>query len=163
MRAVRVLVVNTGLSLLFLLIAALVLASDRLWPFHLPGQLVLLSWPLFVGGMLLIISAVATFMRFAHASGAPGDAPARLVTAGPFRLVRNPIYIGAALLLFAVAFYRQSPSFLLMAVGFVISIDAYVRRVEELRLEARFGKAYAEYKREVPRWIPRWPTRRRAG
>jgi len=40
---------------------------------------------------------------------------------------------------------------------FGAGIDAYVRRVEEPRLEQRFGEEYAVCKRDVPRWIPRWP------
>jgi protein-S-isoprenylcysteine O-methyltransferase Ste14 len=73
--------------------------------------------------------------------------------------LRNPIYEGTAILLFAIALYRQSPSFLLVAVVFVPAIDAYVRRVEESHLKTRFGQEYVEYLRTVPRWIPRWPGR----
>ncbi len=153
----RVLFVNVGLSAVVIAASVLVLAADRLWPFELPGQLVPLAWPLYIAGMVLILLALATFVRVAHASGAVGDAPDRLVTAGPFRYLRNPIYVGAALLLFAVAFDRQSPSFLLAALAFVAGINVYVRRVEEPRLEARFGEEYAAYKRAVPRWMPGWP------
>jgi protein-S-isoprenylcysteine O-methyltransferase Ste14 len=157
MKTLRSLVANLGLSVLVITGAALILACDRLWPFRLPEQLVPLALPLFAAGTLLIALAVATFASVAHASGAVGDAPQRLVTAGPFRYLRNPIYAGAVLLLFAIAFYRQSPSFLLAAAAFVPVIDAYVRRMEEPRLEARFGEDYAAYTRAVPRWIPRWP------
>jgi protein-S-isoprenylcysteine O-methyltransferase Ste14 len=136
--------------------AALVLACDRLWPFRLPGQLVPLAWPLFAAGTLVIALAVASFVAVAHASGGVGGAPQRHVTAGPFRYLRNPIYAGAVLLLFAIAFFRQSPSFLLAAAAFVPAIDAYVRRMEEPRLRVRFGEDYAVYTRAVPRWIPRW-------
>jgi protein-S-isoprenylcysteine O-methyltransferase Ste14 len=161
MRAIRVIVANVILSALVIAAAALVLAADRLWPFQLPRQLVPLGWPLLIAGTLFITLSVATFVAVAHASGAVGDAPKRLVTAGPFHYMRNPIYVGAALLLFAIALYRQSPSFLLVGVVFVAGIDAYVRRVEEPRLKVRFGREYVEYKRVAPRWIPRWPRRKR--
>ena len=44
-----------------------------------------------------------------------------------------------------------------VAVVFVLAIDAYVQRIEEPRLDARFGEEYVKYRRAVPRWIPRWP------
>lgn len=158
MKAIRVLITNMGLSALVIAAAALVLAVDCLWPFQLPHQLVLLTWPLFVAGTLLITLSLITLLTVAHASGAVGDAPDRLVTAGLFRYMRNPIYVGVGLLLFGVASYCQSPTFLLVALAFLPAIDMYVRRVEEPRLEARFGEEYIEYKRVVPRWIPRWPS-----
>ncbi len=43
--------------------------------------------------------------------------------AGPFLYLRNPIYLGVGLLLFSVAFYRQSPTFLLAALLFMPAID----------------------------------------
>lgn len=155
MKVLRVLVINLTLSVLVIAAAALVLAADAWWPFRLPDQFVLLAWPFLVIGTLLITFALVTFLRFAHALGAVGDAPGRLVTAGPFGYLRNPIYVGVGLLLYSVAFYRQSPTFLLAAIIFLPAIDTFVRRVEEPRLEARFGKQYVEYKRAVPRWIPR--------
>jgi protein-S-isoprenylcysteine O-methyltransferase Ste14 len=159
MKAIRPLVANIGLSILVIIGAELVLASDALWRFRLPGQLVLLAWPLLAAGMVLIALALATFVAAARASGAPRDVPHRLVTAGPYRYVRNPIYEGGALVLLAIACYRQSPSFLLVALLFPPAMDTYVRRVEEPRLESRFGEEYARYRRAVPRWIPRWPGR----
>jgi protein-S-isoprenylcysteine O-methyltransferase Ste14 len=158
-KTIRVLAANIGLSAMMIVAAVLVLSSDRLWPFRLPEFLVPAFWPLLAIGTLMITSAVATFARVAHATGAAGDAPTRLVTSGPFRYSRNPIYVGVGLLLLAVAFFRSSPSFLLLALLFVAGIDAYVRRVEEPRLEQRFGEEYALYKKAVPRWMPRWPGR----
>jgi protein-S-isoprenylcysteine O-methyltransferase Ste14 len=153
--AIRVLAANVALSALMIGAAVLILASDRVWPFRLPAQLVPAFWPLLVVGSLLIVAAVGTFERAARASGAIGDAPGELVTRGPYRLMRNPIYVGVAFLLFGVAFFRQSPSFLVSALVFGALIDVYVRRVEEPRLEARFGDSYAAYKRVVPRWLPK--------
>lgn len=161
MRTVRIIIVNAILSALVILAAALVLAADRLWSFRLPAQFVPLSWVLLIAGTLLITLSVATFIAVANASGAVGDTPKRLVSAGTFRTLRNPIYAGAALLLLGIALYRQSPSFTLVAVVFGVAIDAYVRRVEEPRLELRYGQEYTEYMRLVPRWIPRLTRRKR--
>jgi protein-S-isoprenylcysteine O-methyltransferase Ste14 len=151
----RILLVNTALSAAVIMASILILAFDRLWSFRLPVQFIPFAWPLWIAGSFFILAALATFWGITHASGAPGDPPARLVTAGIFRYTRNPIYLGATFLLFGVACYRQSPSFLLATLGFTLGIDVYVRQVEELRLARRFGEEYVEYKQMVPRWLPR--------
>ena len=155
MTAVRILLVNLLLSSAVVSAAALILETDALWPFELPPALTPLFWPLLILGTAPIAWAVAAFVRKGGASGAVGHRPGRLVTGGPFRYLRNPIYAGVCFLLLAVALVRRSPSFLLAAILFAPIIDVYVRRVEEPRLTARFGEAYSRYAEAVPRWIPR--------
>jgi protein-S-isoprenylcysteine O-methyltransferase Ste14 len=147
--------VNLLLSGLVVAAATLVLAADALWPVRLPEGLAPVAWPLFATGTLLITWAVITFRREAGGTGAVGDPPRRLVTSGPFRFMRNPIYVGAGGLLAAVALLRRSPSFLLAALAYLPLIHLYVLRVEEPRLAARFGEAYRRYFHAVPRWVPR--------
>jgi len=152
--AARILLVNLLLSSVVVGAAALILQADALWPFVLPLALAPLFWPLLILGTAPIAWAVAVFVREGGASGAVGHRP-RLVTGGPFRYLRNPIYAGVCFLLLAVALVRRSPSFLLAAILFAPIIDVYVRQVEEPRLTARFGEAYRRYAEAVPRWIPR--------
>ena len=156
MTAARILLVNLILSSLAVAAAALILEADALWPYLLPLALTPLFWPLLILGTAPIAWAVAAFVREGGASGAVGHRPGRLVTSGPFRTLRNPIYAGVGFLLLAVAVVRRSPSFLLAAILFAPIIDFYVRQVEEPRLTARFGEAYRRYAEAVPRWIPRW-------
>ena len=155
MAAARILLVNLLLSSVVVGAAALILQADALWPFVLPLALAPLFWPLLILGTAPIAWAVAVFVREGGASGAVGHRPGRLVTGGPFRYLRNPIYAGVCFLLLAVALVRRSPSFLLAAILFAPIIDVYVRQVEEPRLTARFGEAYRRYAEAVPRWIPR--------
>ncbi|MEA3440007.1 MAG: methyltransferase [Chloroflexota bacterium] len=108
MHIVRVVVTNLVLSTLVILAAALALRLDRFWSFSLPEGLVLIAWPLLVGGSLLIIASAYALITRGGAIGAPGDPTSQLVTTGPYRWMRNPIYAGAALLLFAVAFIARS-------------------------------------------------------
>jgi protein-S-isoprenylcysteine O-methyltransferase Ste14 len=155
MRGFRVILVNAALSAAVIAFAWLGLRADELWSFSLPGGLAYLGWPLLVAGALLILAAEATFLKVSRATGATGDPPPRLVTTGPFRHVRNPIYLGAITLLFAVAFCRSSPTILLAALAAVPGMAAYVRWFEEPRLERRFGDEYRRYREAVPRWLPR--------
>jgi len=85
------------------------------------------------------------------------DPPREFVASGPYRWTRNPI---AALLIVTVlgeAIYFGSPGILtLVALGIPLA-QYQVTRIEEPRLRRRFGDAYADYCRRVPRWFPRPP------
>jgi protein-S-isoprenylcysteine O-methyltransferase Ste14 len=156
MHGLRVVLINGVLSVAVIVLAWLGLRADVLWPFALPDETVYAGWPLMAVGALLILAAEAAFLKVSRATGATGDPPSRLVTTGPFRCVRNPIYLGAMTLLFAVAFCRRSPTLLLAAFAAVPGMVAYVRWFEEPRLERRFGEEYRRYREAVPRWIPRF-------
>jgi protein-S-isoprenylcysteine O-methyltransferase Ste14 len=105
-------------------------------------------------GAALILWAAYTLLRHSGSTGAPGDPTRRLVTAGPYRWTRNPIYLGDGLLILGMAFFGRSPSLLLLDLVYLAGIDGYVRRVEEPAVERRFGRAYLAYRKDVPRWIP---------
>jgi protein-S-isoprenylcysteine O-methyltransferase Ste14 len=76
-----------------------------------------------------------------------------LVSGGVYRITRNPMYVGMALLLSAWAVALASP----WAVGgplvFVLYLTRFQIRPEERVLLARFGPAYADYCRRVRRWL----------
>lgn len=76
-----------------------------------------------------------------------------LVTSGLYRVSRNPMYLGMACLLVAWCLYLGSlPGFLVMA-GFVVLIENYQIKPEEVALERVFGEAYKAYKTRVRRWV----------
>lgn len=81
-----------------------------------------------------------------------------VVRAGPYRLVRHPIYTGLIFALLSLAVQIGRPAAvigaLLMAVGF--SMKA---RLEERFLSAELGEAYADFRKATPMLIPFWPTR----
>ncbi|MDO5663210.1 MAG: isoprenylcysteine carboxylmethyltransferase family protein [Brachybacterium sp.] len=76
-----------------------------------------------------------------------------LVTAGPNSLTRNPMYVGMAGLLLAHAIARRSWHALIPATAFVLAIDRGQVPAEEAVLRERFGAAFDDYARRVPRWI----------
>ncbi len=94
--------------------------------------------------------------------GTPGlwDPPRQFVAAGPYRWVRNPIYIAALLIVSGEAWLFLSAALLIytavLAAGFHLLVIGY----EEPRLRARFGDQYEAYRRTVFRWVPRLPHAR---
>ncbi len=91
--------------------------------------------------------------------GTPGlwDAPRQVVAAGPYRWVRNPIYIAAVLIISGEAWLFLSVDLLLYAGALAASFHLIVIGYEEPRLRARFGETYDAYGRRGARWIPRPP------
>jgi protein-S-isoprenylcysteine O-methyltransferase Ste14 len=91
--------------------------------------------------------------------GTPGlwDAPRRLVAVGPYRWVRNPIYLAALLIVGGQAGLFSSAALLAYTAALAASFQLVVAAYEEPRLRARFGESYEAYRHAVRRWIPRPP------
>ena len=105
-----------------------------------------------LGGVSLFVWAEVT-MSAAGVSGVPRDQNARLVTAGPFRLSRNPIYVSYALFTAGIGLLFGSVWTLLFLVMAVAVIDHIVIRDEESRLTREFGAEYSTYQDSVGRWL----------
>lgn len=76
-----------------------------------------------------------------------------LVTEGPFRITRNPMYVGLTGLLTAHSLWRGSLAGLLPATAFAVTIDRLQVPSEELALAGLFGDDYRAYRAAVPRWL----------
>ncbi|MDO9034931.1 MAG: isoprenylcysteine carboxylmethyltransferase family protein [Methanoregula sp.] len=83
----------------------------------------------------------------------PSEEPTLLVTSGPFRLSRNPIYLGMASILLGVAVLFGTLVTLAFPVIFVTLIEFFIIPGEERKLEKIFGEPYREYKKSVRRWM----------
>jgi protein-S-isoprenylcysteine O-methyltransferase Ste14 len=83
-----------------------------------------------------------------------------LVTTALHRYVRNPMYIGVALVILGEAALFRSPHLVIYAALMLLIAHIFVVLYEEPTLHRQFGESYDEYRRTVPRWIPR--LRRRA-
>jgi protein-S-isoprenylcysteine O-methyltransferase Ste14 len=107
---------------------------------------------LIVAGVGLMGALVAAFGR-ARTPLDPYTPSAALVTDGPNRLSRNPLYLGATLAFAGIAIVSNSPLALLPLPAAVVVIDRGVIVREERYLERKFGARYTDYKRRVRRWI----------
>ena len=87
--------------------------------------------------------------------GGPGISvpPERIVSQGPYRWVRNPMYLGHLIFLAGLAIVLRSWAAAALFAFHVIWFDRRVR-ADERHLLALFGEPYAEYCRRVKRWIP---------
>ncbi|NYJ00187.1 protein-S-isoprenylcysteine O-methyltransferase Ste14 [Nocardioides thalensis] len=81
------------------------------------------------------------------------DRATALVDGGPFRLTRNPMYVGMAGLLAAHAIHRGGWLTPLPVAAFVAVIDRTQIPAEEAAMRANFGAAYDDYRAAVPRWL----------
>ena len=87
--------------------------------------------------------------------GGPGVSvpPERIVAEGPYRWVRNPMYLGHLVFLAGLALLLSSWIAAAVLAFHVVWFDRRVRD-DEARLEALFGEPYREYRRRVKRWFP---------
>ena len=108
-------------------------------------------------GATIAIWCVLTFALIGRGTPAPFDPPRRLVVRGPYRYVRNPMYIGAAIALSGAAVFYRSLPMLGYLIAFLLLAHAFVRMYEEPTLRGLFGLEYERYCDAVRRWLPRWP------
>jgi protein-S-isoprenylcysteine O-methyltransferase Ste14 len=115
-----------------------------------------------VGGGALAVSCILAFLILGRGTPAPFDAPRKLVVRGPYRLVRNPMYLGSFTALLGAASYFQSWQLAAYALLYFVALHTFVITYEEPTLRRTFGADYDAYLQRVGRWSPR-PIRPRDG
>jgi protein-S-isoprenylcysteine O-methyltransferase Ste14 len=124
----------------------------------LPGPTVLpspwrwLGWVPFVGGLVLGGAAVRLFRKH-QTTIKPGEASTHLLTVGPYRFTRNPIYLGMIFLLVGVAAMLGSLTPWLLVPVFIWLINRNIIPVEEAIMAEGFGTQYQQYRTRVRRWL----------
>ena len=111
-----------------------------------------------VGAAVIVVSfafALPALLSFRRAgTNVPTTRPTTaLVTTGPYRFSRNPIYVGMILLLLGIGITIDSPWLIGAIVPFALVLRYGVIAREERYLEAKFGQAYREFRARVRRWI----------
>jgi protein-S-isoprenylcysteine O-methyltransferase Ste14 len=109
---------------------------------------------LIIAGILVLLDS---FARFAIAMGTPAPvAPTEhLVVVGPYRFVRNPMYLAVVAIILGQALLFGSWAVVVYAVIVMIAVAAFVYSYEQPTLERTFGDEYREYKKHVRAWVPR--------
>jgi len=105
-----------------------------------------------LAGILLSLAGDRLF-RQVGTTIRPFEESAALVTKSVFRISRNPMYLGFALLLTGAAVLLGSLTPFVMIPVFVLTIDRLFIRAEEKMLMEKFGQDYLEYQLQVRRWI----------
>lgn len=118
------------------------------------------QWPIIgavllgLGTMLGLGSAVVKAVH-GHGTGWTTFCPRRLVVAGPYRFVRNPLVLASFIQGIGIGLYFGSPGLLVYVVAALVLWNFTMRRWEEAEQEQRFGEAYCLYRRRVGCWQPR--------
>ena len=106
-------------------------------------------------GIAVDVWIIATFRR-ASGTPMPFKPPSRLVITGIYAYVRNPMVLAGILIGEGLGFLFGSLSLVVIVIPLLTLLGFfYLKLVEELELELRFGKEYSEYKKRVPMFIPR--------
>lgn len=155
--ALRGILYAAGFVLLWGWIAASVQRYDPRLPFTIAPWLRPIGLALIVAGALIDAWCVATFVTRGRGTPAPFDPPREFVATGPYRYVRNPMYIGAALVILGAGLALRSPAIVLLSGFFLLFFHVFVVLYEERALAPRFGESYRRYKRMVRRWLPGRP------
>jgi protein-S-isoprenylcysteine O-methyltransferase Ste14 len=153
--AVRSVIYAIGFIVLWGWLAVSVRRYDSMFHFTMPAWLLPVGLVLAAVGISLAAMCVATFATRGRGTPAPFDAPRAFVATGPYRYVRNPMYVGAFGVLLGSGFIFSSPSIVLLAFGALLLAHTFVLIYEEPTLTAKFGESYLQYKASVRRWIPR--------
>ena len=111
-----------------------------------------LGWLLLATGFFLRVWATYIFYR--HRMKVISVAPqGRLVTSGPYRFSRNPLYLGGNVFIFLGAtLILGTPIGLILTAINIAAVDVMIRR-EEKQLNRVFGTDWIRYKSHVRRWI----------
>jgi protein-S-isoprenylcysteine O-methyltransferase Ste14 len=105
-----------------------------------------------IAGIALMILSILALRR--HGTTVLPDVGASaLVTSGPYRRFRNPIYLADCLILLGVAELTKNIWFVVGAVVFSVLVTLLAIVPEERHLERRFGEAYLDYKAKTRRWL----------
>jgi protein-S-isoprenylcysteine O-methyltransferase Ste14 len=107
---------------------------------------------LLLAGFLL--RAWATFHFYKNGMRVISLSPQRtLITSGPYRFSRNPLYLGGNVLIFlGAALLFGSPAAVVITLVHLPLVDLFIRR-EERQLESDFGEEWRQYRRHTRRWL----------
>jgi protein-S-isoprenylcysteine O-methyltransferase Ste14 len=108
-------------------------------------------------GFALAVRCIWDFGWTGRGTPAPIAPPTRLVVVGPYRYVRNPMYLGffTGWIGLWVIFGRASLGAIVVACAVILCVTLFVMLYEEPTLRKMFGADYEEYCRNVRRWLPR--------
>lgn len=129
------------------------LLLDRWVPWPLVAERLTLPLGLVLVTLGFVALPAILAFRVARTHPEPWKPTKALVTVGPYRYSRNPMYVGMALLYLGTAIWQNTVWPLLALPAVIAVIHVGVIRREERYLEALFGEDYRAYRERVRRWL----------
>jgi protein-S-isoprenylcysteine O-methyltransferase Ste14 len=127
----------------------LALIGNRLAAFS-PRPLGVLA---FIAGVCVLLGCTVVFYVSGRGTLAPWSPPQRLVTVGPYRFSRNPMYVGVTLILIGWAALFWCGTLVVYAALVLLAFHIRVIAGEEPWLKRTFGADWESYRARVPRWL----------
>lgn len=126
------------------------------WPAPIAGPTLAIPGAVVIGfGLALLLECFGRFAVQGRGTPAPVAPPARLVVTGPYRRVRNPMYVAVIALILGQAALFANPWLLAYAALIWLCFHTFVLAYEEPTLKRLFPQDYPAFFAAVPRWIPR--------
>lgn len=120
------------------------------------GVFAYVAFPLWLIGGMILLWSFWNFLNEGRGTPAPIDPPKELVAVGFYRYVRNPMYVGIFAINLGHFLWFGYWNLLTYTVIVFLAFHTFVILYEEPTLKGKFGAAYEDYMKRVPRWIPRF-------
>lgn len=120
------------------------------------GLFAWLALPLWLIGAAILLWSFWNFLIQGRGTPAPIDPPKELVATGFYRYTRNPMYVGVLLVIAGHFLWFGFWNVLIYAAVIFTAFNTFIAYYEEPTLRKKFGAAYEDYCRQVPRWFPRF-------
>lgn len=115
---------------------------------------------LIAAGGIVVAWAFTQFAAEGEGVPIPGEPNSqRLTVGGPYRYVRNPLYVASVVAISGQALLLSTPVLLIYAAAFLAITVFLVHWIEDPALARRFGQQFEDYRSQVPGWWPRLPRR----
>jgi protein-S-isoprenylcysteine O-methyltransferase Ste14 len=151
-------------SAVFFIVAPCVVAGVVPWlltgwefgpPWPAPVLIAVIGVLITVAGAAVLVNAFVRFAWEGRGTPAPVAPTEELVITGPYRWVRNPMYLAVVAAIIGQALLLRQVSLLIYAAVVAAAFLTFVKLYEERVLSERYGEAYRSYRAAVPGWIPR--------
>jgi len=105
----------------------------------------------------LFLIAWCCWLQFTVGQGTTGfpEPTKKLVTCGPYGIVRNPMMCGQFFLFAGLGFFLNLGAMFLLLPILILAIHGFTVFIEEPDLKRRFGQEWVDYTKRAPRWFPR--------
>jgi len=117
----------------------------------------IIAWLFIAEGVGVLIYGVWHFATEGRGTPAPIAPTRHLVVSGPYRFIRNPMYVAVGAVILGQALLFPSVAIFAYLFVYAVLVLVFVKVYEEPTLSRTFGAEYAAYRAEVPGWFPRRP------